>query len=196
MSETFRAFIAIDLPETVRHFLAEVQETLKSYRLPIKWVRAQNIHLTLKFLGDIETAQTAKIAAAMTLAARDCAGVCLTAKDIGVFPDLKRPRVIWAGVKEQPEILQNLQRTLDNHLADLGLPKDPRSFHAHLTLGRVKGKIVLARMKTVIDGLKGYESEPFEVDRIVLFKSELRPAGAVYSQVHQALFSKHLATSY
>ena len=195
MPETFRAFIAIDLPETVRRFLAEVQETLKSYRLPVKWVRPQNIHLTLKFLGEVETAQTAKIAAAMTMAAKDLADVCLTAKDVGVFPDLKRPRVIWAGVKGQLEILQDLQRALDDHLAELGLPRDPRTFYAHLTLGRVKGKIVLSRLKTVIDGLKGAESEPFEVDRIVLFKSELRPTGAVYTQVHQAFFSRHLATS-
>jgi 2'-5' RNA ligase len=69
MSETFRAFIAIDLPETVRLFLTEVQEALKSYGLSIKWIRPQNIHLTLKFLGDTEPALTAKIAAAMTSAA-------------------------------------------------------------------------------------------------------------------------------
>ena len=196
MTATFRAFIAIDLPESVRLFLAEVQEALKSYGLSIKWVRPQNIHLTLKFLGDTDTAQTTRIAAAMTLAARDCPGVSLTAKDIGVFPDLKRPRVIWAGITGQLEILKNLQRTLDDHLADLSFPKDPRTFRAHLTLGRVKGKIVSASMKTAIDELKGYESEPFEVDRIVLFRSELRPTGAVYTQVHQALFSRHLARSY
>ncbi len=194
MSETFRAFIAVDLPETVRVFLAELQETIKSYEVPVKWVRPQNIHLTLKFLGDTDTAQTARIVAAMTLAAKDCPGVSLTAKDIGVFPDLKRPRVVWAGVNGQLEILKNLQRTLDEHLADLGFPKDRRTFSAHLTMGRVKGKIVSARMKAAIDGLKGSESEPFEVDRIVLFKSELRPTGAVYTQVHQVLFSRHLVS--
>jgi RNA 2',3'-cyclic 3'-phosphodiesterase len=189
MSENFRAFIAADLPETVRLFLAEVQEAIKSYGLPIKWVRPQNIHLTLKFLGDIETAQTAKIAAAMALAAKACADVSLTAKDIGVFPDLKRPRVIWAGVNGQIEILENLQHTLDDHLADLGFLKDPRTFRGHLTLGRVKGKIVSARMKAAIDALKGLESVPFEVDRIVLFKSELRPTGAVYTQMYQVPFA-------
>lgn len=196
MSEAFRAFIAIDLPQTVRIYLAEVQEALKSYGFSVKWVRPQNIHLTLKFLGPTDVAQTAKIVEAMTSAARDCSGVSLKAKDIGVFPDLKRPRVVWAGVTGQIEILENLQRILNDRLADLGFPKDRRSFSAHLTLGRVKGQIVSARMKTAIDGLKGLESQPFEVDRIVLFKSELRPAGAVYTQVHQVLFSGRLATSY
>ena len=196
MPETSRSFIAIDLPKAVRLFLDEVQQDLKSYDLPIKWVRPQNIHLTLKFLGEIETAQTAKIAAAMTLAAENCTGVCLTAKEIGVFPDLKRPRVIWAGVKGQLEILENLQRILDHHLADIGFLKDRRIFRAHLTLGRVKGKIISARMKTAIAGLKSYESEAFEADRIILFKSELRPAGAVYTRVQQAFFSGHPETSY
>jgi 2'-5' RNA ligase len=196
MPETFRAFIAINLPETVRRFLNEAQEALKSYGQSIKWVRPQNIHLTLKFLGDIDPAQTAKVIGAMTLAAKDCSGVSLTAKGIGVFPDLTRPRVIWAGVLGQLEILEILQRTLDDHLADLGFPKDRRSFSAHLTLGRVKGKIVSAQMKTAIDALEGFESEPFEVDRIILFKSELRPTGAVYAQVHEVLFAGHRATSY
>jgi 2'-5' RNA ligase len=195
MSETFRAFIAIDLPEIVRRFLAEVQEGLNLHGAPIKWVRPENIHLTLKFLGDTDTAQTTAIVGAMTSAAKDCPGVSLTAKDIGVFPDLRRARVIWAGVKGQLDILINLQRTLDDYLAELGFPKERRNFSAHLTLGRVKGKIAPTRLKAAIDGSKEFESEPFKVDRIVLFKSELKPAGAVYTQVQQALFSGHLASS-
>lgn len=196
MSETIRAFIAIDLPEKVRLFLAEIQETLRSYGLSIKWIRPQNIHLTLKFLGDTDTARIAKIIAAMTSAAKDCPGVSLAAKNVGVFPDLKRPRVIWAGVNGQLEALEDLQRTLDDQLADLGFPRDRRTFSAHLTLGRVKGKIVSARLKAAIEKSEGFESEPFDADRIVLFKSELRPAGAVYTQVHQVHFSGPRATSY
>jgi 2'-5' RNA ligase len=188
MAEIFRAFIAVDLPATVRLFLAEVQQILESYGLPVKWVRPQNIHLTLKFLGDIDADQTAGIVAAMAAAVKGCPGVLLTAKNIGAFPDLKRARVVWAGVNGQLEILQNLQHVLDDHLAELGFAKDPRAFRAHLTLGRAKGKIVSDRMKTAINELSGRESEAFEVDRIVLFKSELRPTGAVYTRVHQALF--------
>ena len=195
MSETFRAFIAVELPEAIRHILAEVQEALKSYRLPIRWVRPQNIHLTLKFLGDTDTAQTSRIVAAMTSAAKDCPGASLTAKDVGVFPDLQRPRVVWAGVNGELQILIDLQRNLEDRLAELGFPKDRRNFSAHLTLGRVKGKIASARMKAAIDGLKGFVSEPFKIDRIVLFKSELQPTGAIYTQMHQVPFSRHLSSS-
>ncbi len=188
MPETFRAFIAIDLPESVQSFLSEAQEALKLYGFRVKWVRPQNIHLTLKFLGNTATAGTDKIAEAMTLAARNCPVVTMAAKGIGVFPDVRRPRVIWAGLNGQLEILANLQQTLDAHLADLGFPRETRAFKSHLTLGRVKGKIASARMNAAIDKLKEFESEPFEINRVILFKSELRPTGAVYTKVHRITF--------
>ena len=183
ISETFRAFIAIDLPESVRSFLSEAQEALKSYRFGVKWVRPQNIHLTLKFLGDTATADTDKIAEAMTLAAMNCPIVSLTAKGIGVFPNVRRPRVIWAGLNGQVQTLANLQQTLNAHLANLGFATDTRAFKSHLTLGRVKGKIALDKMIAAIDNLKEFESESFETREVILFKSELRPSGAVYTRV-------------
>jgi 2'-5' RNA ligase len=191
MSETFRAFIAIDLPASIRSSLGETQEILKSFGLRVKWVRPQNIHLTLKFLGDIDSDHIEKIIAAMTLTIKDFTGVSLSAKEIGVFPNSRRPRVIWAGLSGQLERLQNLQRTLDSHLAVLGFSRETRAFKGHLTLGRVKGKIDFARMKTAIDKLKGFESESFETSEIILFRSELRPTGAVYSKVQRVTLSSN-----
>jgi 2'-5' RNA ligase len=188
MSDTFRAFIAIDLPESVKSFLSKAQEALKPYGFRVKWVRPQNIHLTLKFLGDTATADTDKIAEAMKLAARNCPIVSLTAIGIGVFPNVRRPRVIWAGLKGQLETLANLQQTLDAHLADLGFARDTRAFKSHLTLGRVKGKIASDRVKAAIDKLKEFESEPFETKQVILFKSELQPDGAVYTKVRRVDF--------
>jgi len=188
MSETFRAFIAIDLPESVKSFLSEAQAALKLYGFRVKWVRLQNIHLTLKFLGDTAIADSDKIAEAMAMAARNCPAVSLVAKGIGVFPDVRRPRVIWAGLNGQLEILANLQQTLDAHLADLGFPRETRAFKSHLTLGRVKGKIASARIKAAIDKLKEFESGSFEINQVILFKSELRPTGAVYTKVQGIAF--------
>ena len=186
--ETFRAFIAIDLPESVKSFLSEAQEALKLYGFRVKWLRPQNIHLTLKFLGDTATADTDKIAAAMTLAAKNCPVVSLAAKGIGVFPNVRRPRVIWAGLNGQVEILADLQQTLDAHLADLGFPGETRAFKSHLTLGRVKGKIASAGIKAAIDKLKDFESGSFEINQLILFKSELRSTGAVYTKVQGIAF--------
>jgi len=188
MSDTFRAFIAIDLPESVKSFLSEAQETLKLYGFRVKWIRPQNIHLTLKFLGDTATADIDKIVEAMTLAARNRPVVSLTAKGIGVFPNVRRPRVIWAGLNGQLEILSGLQQTLDACLADLGFARERRAFKSHLTLGRVKGNIASGRMKAAIDKLKEFESESFEINQIILFKSELRPSGAVYTKVQEIVF--------
>lgn len=188
MSETFRAFIAIDLPESAKSFLSEAQEALKLYGFRVKWVRPQNIHLTLKFLGDTPTADTDKIAEALKLAAKNRPIISLAAKGIGVFPNVRRPRVIWAGLDGQLEELANLQQALDVRLADLGFARERRAFKSHLTLGRVKGKIASGRIRTAIDALKEFGSESFEINQVILFKSELRPTGAVYTRVHQVCF--------
>ena len=183
MSETFRAFIAIDLPESVQLFLGEAQVALKPFGFRVKWVRPQNIHLTLKFLGNTATADTDKIVEAMALAAKNCPVATLRAKGIGVFPDVRRPRVIWAGLDGQLDIVSDLQQRLEDQLADLDFPRETRAFKSHLTLGRVKEKITPERMKTAIDQLKEFESGSFEIKQIILFKSELRPSGAVYTKL-------------
>ena len=188
ISEPFRAFIAIDLPENIRSSLGEAQEILKAFGFRAKWVPPQNIHLTLKFLGNIDSDYIDKITVAMTSTAENFNSVFLSAREIGVFPNIRRPRIIWAGLNGQLEILKNLQQSLDGHLAGLGFVEETRAFKGHLTLGRVKGKIASARMKTAIDKLKGFETESFEINEIILFKSELRPTGAVYSKVKRVNF--------
>ena len=185
MTETLRAFIAVDLSESVRSALGQVQEVLERQRFRVKWVRPANIHLTLKFLGNIEGADVEKISGAMVQVAKDRKALSLVAKGIGVFPDIRRPRVIWAGLSGQVEMLQDMQRSLEGHLADLGFPKESRGFKAHLTLGRVKGKIDSERLEAAMSKCAGFESKPFDVNRIILFKSELRPSGAVYTPVQE-----------
>ena len=185
MPETFRAFVAIDLPDSVRSALATAQETLKSHGLRVKWVRPQSIHLTLKFLGNIDSALTDEVVSAMSLAASGCSGLTLTARGIGVFPNPRRPRVIWAGLSGQLDNLKHLAETLDAHLGDRGFARETRDFKAHLTFGRVKGKIAAGRLQAAMLQLESFESESFDVSQIILFKSELRPSGAVYTKVRQ-----------
>ena len=183
MTETFRAFVAIDLPESVRSALGTVQEALKASKFRVKWVRPESIHLTLKFLGDIDVARTDAIVNAMTLAAKDNTQMALTPHGLGVFPNARRPRVIWAGLGGQLDLLKNLQQTLEAQLAELGFPRESRPFKGHLTLGRVKGKIPAERLQTALGKLENFEFESFEVNRIILFKSQLQSSGAVYTKV-------------
>ena len=188
MSDAFRAFVAIDLPESIRASIGAAQEALKSFGFRVKWVRPESIHLTLKFLGNIDANQTDAIVNAMTLAARGYAALHLNASGIGVFPNARRPRVIWIGLGGQVDHLKSLQQTLEAHLADLGFPAEKRPFKGHLTLGRVKGKIAADRMQAALDKFNAFKSKGFAANRIILFKSELQPTGAVYTKIARVRF--------
>lgn len=183
MSQTIRSFIAIELPEAVASLLGKVQQDLKALHLKAGWVHPQNIHLTLKFLGNINTDDIDKIDMAMKAAAGEFEPFTLTVGGIGFFPGIKRPRVIWVGVGGQTQDLFALQRSLEDRLAAAGFPKEKRSFKGHLTLGRFRKAPDPAAISRVIQECTDIGKEEFKTRRIVLFKSELKPSGAVYSQL-------------
>lgn len=186
MSQTIRSFVAIELPDAVISLLDKVQHDLSSLRLRVRWVRPKNIHLTLKFLGNINSGDIAKIGSAMTDAAKDCGPFKLTVGGIGVFPGLKRPRVIWIGFGGDMKVLLGLQHNLEDRLAAVGFPKENRSFKAHLTLGRIKGAVNPATIRQIVQEYSDLGDLEFTSDRIILFRSDLKPSGAVYSQLKQA----------
>ena len=183
MSNTIRTFIAIELPEEIIYTISKVQEEIKSYGLKIRWVRPENIHLTLKFLGDIQEADTEKVARAVSESVTGYHPISLAVKGIGVFPGIKRPRVLWLGISKQIDLLIALQRTLDEKLEAIGFPKEKRPFRGHLTLGRIKDKIDPKRLNDILKEFTKFESEHFFAHRIILYKSELKPKGAVYTKL-------------
>jgi 2'-5' RNA ligase len=183
MSEKIRAFIAIGLPESVLEAMAAAQETLKRAGLKIRWVRKEGIHLTLKFLGDIDRDDLEDIRGAMEQATKTFSPFLLRGDGVGVFPDLRRPRVAWVGISGDMEVLRALQRDLESQLRDLGLPKEKRAFKGHLTLGRVKGRLDSTKLRAALEGLGDFRTESFMARSIVLFQSNLRPDGAVYSRL-------------
>ena len=185
MSQKIRAFIAIELPDSIKSLLDQVQQELKSLRLKARWVRAANIHLTLKFLGDIDAGDIDKIGREMAGTAAASAPLALKIGGIGFFPGIKRPRVVWIGLGGEIPNLLNLQRDLEDRLAAVGFAKEKRSFKAHLTLGRIRQA---ANPDTVRRILKEYiklGDHQFIADRITLFKSVLKPTGAGYSPLQQ-----------
>ena len=186
MPQTIRSFIAIELPAAVADLLGMLQQDLRASGLRAGWVKPQNIHLTLKFLGDIKADDIDTVGGAMKTAAEGCAPIVLAAGGIGFFPGIKRPRVIWVGVGGQIQPLFALQRNLEDCLAAAGFPKDKRSFKGHLTLGRFRQGPDPAAIGRVLQSYSDFAKEEFSVHRIVLFKSELKPSGAVYSQLLQA----------
>jgi 2'-5' RNA ligase len=186
MSETIRTFIAVELPEKIISSISRVQENVRSYGFKIRWVRPENIHLTLKFLGNVKKADIEKVGEAIFESVKEYSPITLRAKGIGTFPGIKRPRVIWVGISGQLDLLVGLHKTLDEKLEAIGFPKENRSFRGHLTMGRVKAKIDPKRFGDALDELAGFESESFVADRIILFKSELKPTGAVYTKLVEA----------
>ena len=186
MSQTIRSFIAIELPDAVISWLETVQQDLRSLRLRARWVRPQNIHLTLKFLGNTPPGDIEKIGSAMTDAAAAGVPFKLTVGGIGVFPGLKHPRVIWTGLAGDMKVLLGLQRNLEDRLAAIGFPKEKRSYKPHLTLGRIRETVNSAAIRQIVQQYSDLGRLEFTSDRIILFKSDLKPSGAVYSKLKQA----------
>jgi RNA 2',3'-cyclic 3'-phosphodiesterase len=189
MPPNIRTFIALELPPAVISLLAKVQEDLKSTRLRAKWVRPENIHLTLKFLGNINPTDIDKISGAMMDAVDDFGAINLVAGGVGVFPGLKRPRVIWIGLGGQIQVLFAMQRVLEDNLAALGFKKEKRSFKGHLTLGRFRQNANPNTIRQIMREYAHLNSEEFTAKRIILFKSDLKPTGAVYTQLRQAVLN-------
>lgn len=189
MSDTLRTFIAFKLPEAIISHLHNIQKGLKSFGFRVGWVQPENIHLTLKFLGEIPKSEIENVSQAMAETARQYAPMSFTAKGLGVFPTIKRPRVLWVGLKGDTYSLIQLQKRLEENLEIIGFPKEDRSFKAHLTLGRAKGEIDPKQLLGATDKFSSLESESFTADRLILFRSELTPGGAVYTILNSVMLS-------
>ncbi|MDY6855435.1 MAG: RNA 2',3'-cyclic phosphodiesterase [Thermodesulfobacteriota bacterium] len=178
-----RSFLAIELPFTIIKKIKKVQDDLKSSLFSVKWVRPESIHLTLKFFGNIEEESIEEISRVITGVTSKFSPFHLEIRDIGAFPSLIRPRVIWVGVDERGDTLKILYNMIEKNLETIGFDPEQRQFNPHLTLGRVKS---LEGKRTLIDKVeqcKGCDLGVFQVEALYLFKSELRPAGAVYSKL-------------
>ena len=180
-----RSFIAIDLPDATRQGLDGVQEQLKQSRARVRWVRAKSIHLTLKFLGNIHPDQVDDIAAATAQVVQNEPPLTLRAAGLGAFPSQRNPRVIWVGVAGEVKRLTHIQTRLENDLETLGFASERRGFRAHLTLGRVKDKRNRQALITAMTELEIPEFDSFDVTEIILYKSDLRPTGAIYTKLHR-----------
>jgi 2'-5' RNA ligase len=186
-----RCFVAVDLPADVRRWLAEVQRELAS-RVPagaVRWVRPEGTHLTLKFLGEVAPGRLGEIQAALGAALAPLASLRAEVGGVGCFPSLHRPRVVWAGVHDAGDGLGHMQRAIDEHLEPAGFAREGRPFSPHLTLGRVQEgqpPAVLEAVGEAVTGLEHGEPCTMPVERVTLFRSDLRPGGAVYSVLWEA----------
>ncbi len=181
MGKTIRTFIAFEMPATFLRLAEGLQDRLRNRGVRLRWVRPQNIHLTLKFLGDILPEQMDDVVSAMNRASGTESSIALTAQGMGVFPGIKKPRVLWIGMGGQTDRLAQTVATLENCLEGAGFPPERRPFRAHLTLGRMKHALDSRQLLQAIEHEGCFEPEPFQATEMVLFKSDLRPQGAIYT---------------
>ncbi|MBW2107714.1 MAG: RNA 2',3'-cyclic phosphodiesterase [Deltaproteobacteria bacterium] len=186
MDDKIRTFVAIRLPENVLHAMGKVQDELRKPDFNIRWVRPHGIHLTLKFLGDVHRKDLEPLGMALAKTAEAVSPFTLRGTGVGVFPNARRPRVIWVGLSGEMQDLLELQGRLEAHLESLGHPREKRPFRGHLTLGRIKGRVDTPRLIKYLEALKDFYTDPFVVGSIVLFQSTLRPQGAVYTALAEA----------
>lgn len=159
-------------------------------RLNVRWVRPANIHLTLTFLGDIKPAEIGSIDEALADVAGGFAPFVLTLRGLGFFPGAKRPRVMWVGLGGDTRRLFDVQAGLTDRLAEIGFPKEKRPYKAHLTLGRIRQSQPSGRFHRAQQQYADWGDQKFTAERIVLFRSDLKPSGAVYSPLKQRKLGK------
>ncbi len=184
MANTLRLFIAVELPEEVLRRLGEVLAGLRQQRLPgIRWVRPEGIHLTLKFLGGVEESRIPGIVLAMEKAVAGVRPFTLRMEDAGAFPNMRSPRVVWLGVNGDVAPLVGIQQRLEEALEAQGFERESRKFSAHLTLGRVNGRLTpreIEGLAAAMGQVQRMEAAEIPVNSISLMESTLRPDGAEY----------------
>lgn len=182
-----RAFIAIDLPADIQSQLGRVIESLKGPKTSaVRWVPSNNIHLTLKFLGDISPANLNVLCSLLDTESQRFSPFEIEIIGLGAFPNIRRPRVVWVGMNA-PSALSQLQHSIDTGTQRLGYTSEERSFSPHLTLGRVSHnatprdvqQIAEILAKTTVQSLGRHI-----VTTVRLYRSDLNPGGAVYTPLH------------
>ena len=181
-----RTFIAVDLSPDIKGKISDLLLRLK--RLDsgnIGWIKEHAMHLTLKFLGEIDDAQDEEIRSLMRKITAASRSFRLSVKGTGFFPQgAKSPRVLWVGIVEHPVLLE-IQDRLESGLEKLGFPRENRPFHPHLTLGRVKSAARLSGVLAELEKWRDFDFGETEVAHIILMKSTLKPTGAEYTPLEE-----------
>ncbi len=183
-----RTFIAIPLPDECRTMLDQLQQNLRVCRADVRWVSVPSIHLTLKFLGEVDPEIIPKLTESLENETRLQHGFAIRLRGLGCFPNQRSPGVVWCGIDGDTESLSQLQQQVEAACDSLGFPPETRSFHPHLTLGRVNGK---RNLQPLIDCIKmGSDLESsFKADHLNIYKSVLKQQGAVYTILKTILLS-------
>lgn len=183
-----RSFIALEISDEVRERLAELLKRLHRTNASVKWVEPENLHLTLKFLGEVPEVQIDDIIQALRAIAEATSPFSFTVRGVGGFPDLRRPRVLWVGV-EAPESLLRLQQLVEKAMEMLGFALEERTYHPHITIGRVKAMVGMEKVKAILSENANTVFGVVSVTHLTLFRSDLSKEGPTYTPLAKLLFT-------
>jgi 2'-5' RNA ligase len=187
-----RVFLAIELSSGIRKNLSSLQQQLKATLPPINWVRPESIHLTLKFLGYVDPSLVSQLLSALEPIGEKHAPFSVAIQGLGVFPQVKHPRIFWVGLTGNTQALQELVFEIDVVLETMGFPPEEKTYHPHLTLARIKREN--AKVGSALIRTKALESDQhlgtLVVDGFTLFQSDLGSSGARYTSLWTVPFSE------
>ena len=176
-----RAFVAVQISPPVRDRAKKLIELLQVTEAKVKWVEPQNLHLTLKFLGDVESVELPRICKAVATAVADLAPFEILVSQAGAFPTVERPRTVWLGVSQGQDQMVQLHQRVEQALSPLGFRQEQRRFRPHLTLGRVRqSPYGIPELGELLRQHRDYEGGSMFVSDVVVVSSELSRAGPVY----------------
>lgn len=188
MAETVRTFIAIELNDQVKQAIREFQDQLKPLGCDISWVKPENAHLTLKFLGDVKAKMVPSVTEALTNLCRDLRPFDTALTQPGVFPDLRHPRVVWVGLDDSDGNLTRLAGSLETALGNIGFKKERRDFQAHITVGRIKSGKNIQRLSESLERYQLPEGVTQNIRSICFYKSVLTSSGPIYTTLSTFMF--------
>ena len=181
-----RSFLAFDLPEDIKKSLAHISQDMRKTPLDVRWVKVKNIHLTMVFMGNVPLGHIEPIGEAAEKVCQGYGPFAISIKGAGVFSSRRNPRVLWIGLEGDLERMTHFRDALQKRLRPFGIKQEKRRFRPHLTLGRFRKG---ARPGTCLDDLltkyQSFISPVCTLEQLVLFKSDLKPGGAVYAKLKQ-----------
>ncbi len=177
-----RLFVAIELDPPIRAALAEVQDQLRGACEGVRWIPAEQLHVTMKFLGEVSDKNVAGVADALRRAARSGPTFSMEVAGSGCFPPRGPARIVWVGMREQTGAMRRCVDAVEQALEPLGFPRERRPFSGHITVGRIREDRSSGRIRGAAEACT-FESVTQAVDSITLMSSVLSPKGPIYSAV-------------
>jgi 2'-5' RNA ligase len=179
-----RAFVAVDISDRQREEVAGVLESMMGYDVRVKWVKIENVHVTLKFLGDTDEGILPDMYAAIGESLSDHSAFELSLEKLGCFPNVHRPRIIWIGIKNGYENLRGLSQEVERAVEPFGFRPEKRKFSVHLTVGRVKDSRSIEPLIRDISRMD-FSSSAATISKVVFYRSILRPQGPIYTSLKE-----------